>query len=305
MRKLYKSTGIKRFDHAISSLDNHLSISGKSISTRKSYNSYLYRFILFSNKLPDECTKNEIVNLILNLQTERGFQSAILKFFVYSIRYYLKNIVERMDLFTKIPIPRTKHYDIEVLNINEVISLFDHCKNNRDRLILQLLYETGIRINELINLNFQDFDLYNNTLTIRNSKNNKTRTVYFGNNIIKLVQIYHNSNKSLFSNSPSNMQFHPFFSLSRSGIRFMMQSVVKRSGINKRVTPHLLRHAFAVHYLNFGGTIYQLQKLLGHNHLTTTFHYLQYAVLPESKNISILDKVVKIKHSNNFIILRA
>lgn len=305
MKKLYNSTGIKKFDLAILSLDNHLIISGKSNSTRRNYNRALYKFIINANKLPDECSKNEIVNIIIKFKNEKGFQSATLKNYIYAIKYYLKNIAERMDLFTKIPTPQIKKYNVEILNIDEINLLFESCRNTRDLLIIQLLYETGIRIKELLNISFQDFDLHNRTLTIRNSKNKKTRTVYFGVNLINTLKIYHNSNRSLFYDSPNNKQFHPFFNLSRSGIRHIMKSIIKRSGINKRVTPHLLRHAFAVHYLNFGGTIYQLQKLLGHSHLTTTFYYLEYAVLPENKNISILDKLIEVKNENVFYLNRA
>ena len=300
MKKSYRLTGIKRFDFAISSLDNHLIISGKSHATRRNYNRVLYKFIINANKLPDECTKNEIINTIIKIQNINGFKSATLKIYIYAIKYYLKNIAERMDLFTKIPTPQIKKYDVEILNIDEVNLLFKSCKNSRDLLITQLLYETGIRIKELLNIKFQDFDLHNKSLTIRNGKNRKTRTVYFGVNLINTLKVYHNSNRSLFYDSPNDKQFHPFFNLSRSGIRHILKSIIKRSGIKKRVTPHLLRHAFAVHYLNFGGTIYQLQKLLGHSHLTTTFYYLQYAVLPDNKNISILDKLIETKDRNIF-----
>ena len=83
-----------------------------------------------------------------------------------------------MDLFTIIPIPNVKKYVVEILNIQEVNLLFESCKNQRDLLILQLLYETGVRIKELLNLNLQDFDLHNKSLTIRDSKNQKTSYVY-------------------------------------------------------------------------------------------------------------------------------
>ncbi len=305
MRKIKNLTGDEKFDSAILSLDNHLFISGKAMATRKRYNFALCKFIMRTNKLPEECTKNEIINIILDIQEQRGFQSSTLKHYIYAIRYYLKNVVERMDLFSRIPIPKTKFYDVEILNLHEVESLFSAAKNCRDLLILQLLYETGVRIKELLNIQSHDFDLYHKTLIIKNSKNQKTRIVHFGENLKRTLLQYQKINTSLFSASFINSNFHPFFTISRSSVRYIIKTAVKNCGIQKRVTPHLLRHAFAVHYLNFGGTIYQLQKLLGHSHLTTTFYYLQYAILPESKNISILDKLMNHIQSNQINLIRA
>jgi len=72
-------------------------------------------------------------------------------------------------------------------------------------------------------------------------------------------------------------------------VQHIVRQIVKRSGLKKRISPHTLRHTFAVHYLNAGGTLFHLQKLLGHQNLTTTLHYLKYAHLPEAKTLSVLD----------------
>jgi len=305
MRKFYTLTGIPKFDYALKSLDNHLAISSKAIQTRKAYSRSLNFFMTFSRKLPDECKRNELINIIMEIKKNRGFGNSGLKHYIYGVRYYLKNIAHRMDLYIHLPTPVRKHYDVEILNVHEMNLLFRNCRNIRNLFIIQLLYETGIRIGELLSIKYHDFDLHHKSLTILNSKNRKTRTVYFGTQLKTLIEVYHLQNKSLFSNTLDNKDFHPFVPLSRGGIRFMMNSLVKRSGVKKNVTPHLLRHAFAVHYLNFGGTIYQLQKLLGHSHLVTTFNYLQYAILPESLNISILDKLLNATNNHQLKLLRA
>lgn len=305
MRKVYKRTGNTLFDHAIIAFDYHLEISGKAIATRKAYNKSLVSFLNVSNKLPEHCSKNEILEVIIKIKNKHGFGSSTLKHYIYGLRYYLKNVVDRMDLYMKIPIPKTKAYDFDVLNVEEVNLLFQNCSNIRNLFILQLFYETGIRLNELLSVNYQDFDIFHKTLTIRNSKNNKTRVVHFGEKLKNILLEYNRLNRSLFSKTKNEYQFHPFINLSRSGVRYMIRSVTKRSGIQKRVSSHLLRHAFAVHYLNFGGKIYQLQKLLGHSHLITTMCYLQYAVLPSGQNISILDKLLECCNEINGDLMRA
>lgn len=295
--KIFKTFGVKKFDFALSLLDNHLNISGKSISTRKKYSRTLRQFIITLNKLPEECNKNEIIAFFVSFKEENKISNSTLKNHIYSIKYYLKHIVDRIDLFDKIPTPVSKPFNINILNIHEINLLMESCKDCREKLIVQLLYETGIRISELVNLNINDFDLYNKFLVIRNSKNKKNRMVYFGDNLISTLIDYNNCYRNLFSHSLFTRKYNSFIRISKSTVRRVLKNIVKRCGINKRVTPHSLRHAFAVHYLNFGGTLYQLQKLLGHSHLETTFHYLQHATLPDSMNISILDKLFEIKQN--------
>lgn len=289
--KLHKKTGIKKFDFALLSLDNHLNISGKSLSTRKTYSRCLHSFILVSNKIPEECSKEEIIACILMIKENRGFKSATLKHYIYSIKYYLTHIAERMDLISKIPIPYVKKYNIHVLTSHEIYRMFEACKSPKERFVIQLLYDTGIRVGELTRLCVNDFDFYNHSILIRDSKNRKTRTVYFGKNFTKTFNEYYNSTKTLFSDFFLNKEFHPFLRFSKKRVNKILKDLAKRSRIKHKISAHSFRHAFAVHYLNFGGTIYQLQKLLGHSYLSTTCHYLQYAILPESKNFSVLDKL--------------
>lgn len=288
---IYSTTGVAKFDYALESLDNHLALSGKAMSTRKRYTFVLYRFMTTYNRLPEECTKQEIVNYFMRCKKSKGFHSTTIRSYMCGLKYYLKHIVHRLDLYEQIPNPATRKYDINVLTIREVNTLFENCRNYRELLIIQLLYETGIRVGELTKLNLDDIDFDNQTITVRNSKNGNTRTISFGDNLCRTIRMYLNTNKSLFSDSLFYQKFHPFMPITRSSLRSILKALVRRSGITKRVNLHSMRHTFAVHYLNFGGTIYQLQKILGHSHLSTTIHYLKYAVLPESSHISVIDKL--------------
>lgn len=295
MRKKYLNTGVDKFNSALLALDNHIAICGKSISTRNRYTQVLYEFVMELRKLPEECTKTEIINYFMKCKNERDIGYSTLRGYMGGIKYYLKHIAERMDLFGKIPNPITKKYDITVLSLKEINLLFQNSQNMRELIIIQILYETGIRVSELVNLNLDDFDFYNKMLTIRNSKHRRTRTINFGDGLYSSLKLYIQNYNSLFCNIAVTREFHPFMPLSKKKIRFLLHDLAARSGIKKRVNVHSLRHTFAVHYLNFGGTLYQLQKLLGHSALSTTLHYLQHAVLPESKHVSVMDELMKLK----------
>jgi len=289
MKKLYKTTGISKFDNGLSNLDNHLHLSGKSISTRRIYSNALHKFICSKNKLPDECNQYEIVQYFIDYKQKNSLKNSSLKHYIFAIKYYLLNVASRPELFGRIPIPKVKNYNIEVLSVKEMNHLLKTCNNLRERMIIELLYETGIRISELAKLEMEDFDFYHNSITIKNSKNMKTRTVTFGTNLKSTLKQYILVNNSIFSDSLFNNRFHPFITISKRGISAILKSVVQRSKLTKRVNVHSLRHTFSVHYLNFGGSIFQLQKLLGHRNIETTCHYLQYTVLKDFKVISNLD----------------
>ncbi len=295
----YKTTGIKRFDKALRKLDYHLSLKGSSISTRRLYANELHKFIVKFNKLPEELSAEEIIEFYMEYKTVHGIKYPSLKMRMYAMRYYLDNIANRLDLFTKIPIPRTRYYEMEVLTTGEISTILKSCINIRERLIVQMLYETGMRISELIKLNIDDIDFTTKTIIIRESKNGVNRSVTFGSRLESTLRKYLNQNISLFSQSLITRKYHPFISISSTGIRYILNRIVARTNIKKRVNVHALRHAFAVHYLNFGGTIYKLQRLLGHKFISTTIHYLEFASLKEGKDISILDTLSTLQYKHN------
>jgi len=134
--------------------------------------------------------------------------------------------------------------------------------------------------------------------SIRNSKGNKTRVVQYGQALRHTLNQYYRvrgglPKECLIDSIVVKDKEQP---ISKRGIQHIVRQVVKRSGLKKKISPHTLRHTYAVHFLNFGGTLPQLQQLLGHEYLSTTLHYLKYAVLPDSQTISPLDKLKEYEH---------
>ncbi len=277
---------------AIRLLKNHMILAGKSKRTINSYVSIITRIIKKLKRLPEECSKHELIDFLIKYKTTKDCKNSTIKIFVYALRYYLINVAENLDLSFKIPCPKIKPYNIQVLSINEIKSLLNACSDSRQKLIIQILYETGMRLSELEKLSLENIDFDFKCITILNSKNKRSRTVKFGEALEKAIRNYLSDFPSLFSNTLFANKLHPFIPLSSNGIYWNLKYISKKTNITKNVFPHLLRHTFAVHYLNFGGTIYQLKNILGHENMATTLNYLQYSLLPESKNISILDTLM-------------
>jgi len=148
---------------------------------------------------------------------------------------------------------------------------------------------------ELANLKLHHIDFNLKTISIINGKHNKTRTVGFGASLEKTIRKYLNDFPTLFDNTLFTNKLHPILPLSSRGIQWNLKYISKKTNIRKKISPHILRHTFAVHYLNFGGTLYHLQRILGHVRMRTTLNYLQYSSIPEWKKVSVLDTLNSIE----------
>jgi len=266
-----------------------MSLKNHAFATRKSYLRGLRELMLYYQKLPEECTVEEIKAFLVYQRDEKQYSSSTVNLRVCGLKYYFREVVHRLELVVKIPNPRIQKYDTEVLTPGEICQLRRACRDMRQLLILNLLYDTGMRVREVIRLRVSDFDKHSRTITIRNSKGRKTRVVHYGEELRSILQRYCKARGGVPPNTLLESYKERGKPLTMRGVQHIVRQIVKRSGLKKRIHPHTLRHTFAVHYLNAGGTLFNLQKLLGHENLTTTLHYLKYAQLPESLTISVLD----------------
>lgn len=160
------------------------------------------------------------------------------------------------------------------LYYNELEELFNACDLNdfysvRDRLLLEMLYATGMRVGELEMVKVKDLNLYDNSIKIL-GKGNKERIVYYGDYAKEILDMYLDSRDDkceyLFINNKKER-------LTARGIRYILDKIVKKACLNTKVSPHMLRHSFATHLLNEGCDLLSVQELLGHESLRATQVY--------------------------------
>lgn len=168
----------------------------------------------------------------------------------------------------------------DVLSIDEIDILLttpDATKNNgyRDRTMLELLYATGIRVSELINIEVEDVNLLMGFIKVF-GKGNKERIIPLGETVIDLLKTYiEDVRPQLLKRQVThmlflNMQGKP---LTRQGIWKIIKQTGVNAGIQKRLTPHTLRHSFATHLLENGADLRAVQEMLGHSDISTTQLY--------------------------------
>jgi len=153
----------------------------------------------------------------------------------------------------------------------------------RNRAIFWLLYDTGIRVSELCGLRVNDFDRKHGVITVK-GKGSKERRIALGNNCIRNVLYYldrHRPDEEELGEWGSSGEDHLFLAetrtpLTKNGVEMLFKRVRERAGIvDRRMSPHILRHTFAIRYLISGGDPFSLQELLGHEDLETVKMYMR------------------------------
>lgn len=215
-------------------------------------------------------------NLKLKNSTIGRHMSSVRSFYAFLVTH---KVLEK-NIFKTISNPKIPKKIPNFIYSNELDKLFSSCENQtplgkRNKLILELLYATGVRIGELVSIQIKDIDF--SALSIKvEGKGSKTRIVYYGEYMSDALDDYlcngrgvligHMKHDFLFVNSRGNK-------ITTNGIRNALDKVIKTSGLKHKISPHVLRHTFATHLLESGADLKSVQELLGHSSLTTTQIY--------------------------------
>jgi integrase/recombinase XerC len=149
---------------------------------------------------------------------------------------------------------------------------------NRNRILLELLYATGMRVSEICNLEVKQLNFYNNTIKV-NGKGKKDRIVVLYDSIADMLKYYVDFTRSNLLSISGNEEIRNVFinykgtPLTPRGVRKIINTIIDDCAINKHVSPHMIRHSFATSLLNNGADLRIVQELLGHENLQTTQIY--------------------------------
>lgn len=252
----------------------------------KSYLFDIEKYLLFMQNnninMIDKIKKDDIINYInyldelVMLSTYSIARKMVsLKSFHYflNIKYFIEDIsvnIENPKFYKKIP---------NALSIEEIDNLLniklDDAFSYRNKAMLELMYATGLRVSELCNLVINDINLDDNYVKCF-GKGSKERIVPFGNTAHEYLKIYIEEYRNKLTKQV--IDEHLFLNnhgkkMSRQGFLFIIKSICREKGINKNITPHMLRHSFATHLLQNGADLRSIQIMLGHSNLSTTQIY--------------------------------
>ena len=194
-------------------------------------------------------------------------------------KYLARNNKIKTNPFSLCSLPKKDNLLPKFLYYNELEEMFSSCDTSnlgiRNRCILELLYATGMRVGELVNIKLNDIDLKEKYIKIL-GKGNKERIVYFGDYAKEYLEKYiYEVRDNLLKNKKSDYLFinNSGTNLSSRGVELIVKNIIKETSIKSNITPHVLRHTFATHLLNEGCDILSVQELLGHESLRATQIY--------------------------------
>ena len=269
-------------DKYIEKIKVELKLRACSNRTISSYVFFLKPF-LESIENPETLSLDNTKNFLAGLIDKYSNKSRALA--ISSLRFFFKRVVDRPDIFVKLEVPKKERTLPIVLSVSEVKALMAAPKFEKTSLILKMLYASGLRVSELVNLTPNDLDFNENTGWVRKGKGKKDRLFKIADSISKQLQKY------LKNNQGSAYVFSEKIPLSTRNIQLLIKRAAKNANISKKVTPHTLRHSFATHLLEGGENLLVIQQLLGHENLETTRIYTHISQEQIKKVKSPLDKL--------------
>ena len=265
--------------YLVSEFLNYIRNKNYSLNTIISYINDLYYFHEFVKMDFDKVKYDDIRDYLeyLNLKKEKSTSvsrkiSSLKSFYKF---LYKNDYMDKKDYpLVKVTYPKKEKKLPKFLYYNDLLEIINESSKDkdgvRDRLIIEMLYATGVRVSELVNIKLNDID-FNNKRIIVCGKGNKERIVYYGDYAEEVLNKYlkthvRKNNNYLFLNSKGEQ-------ITDGGIRYIIDNIMKKLSIKTHVTPHVLRHTFATDMLNNGCDIKVDQELLGHSSLKATEIY--------------------------------
>ncbi len=223
------------------------------------------------------------IRLYFNYLDEKKFSKTTIARHISSVRNFYKYLVRnekvKSNPFNLVSSPKKDKKLPKFLYSNELEELFSIPDLNdvlgiRNRLILELLYATGIRVGECEYIKLSDIDFSNRSIKIL-GKGNKERYVYFGRVALEYLNFYLDKSRPFLDtkNSPYLLLNKNGSRLTARGIRLILDKIIEKSSLKLHISPHTLRHTFATHMLEAGCDILSVQELLGHESLKATQIY--------------------------------
>ena len=271
MKKISETKKYNEFNH----YEDELRVRGYSKKSIEAYAYFNQRLLKFTGKKTREINQGDIKRFLLNLIDNYGAKAATINLAISSFKsYYLEyrgrkfvKSLKRSKGEKKVPVYLTK---------KEVLAMVDSVSNAKHKLLIELLYSSGLRVGEAVKLKIEDIYFNEGFLLVKQGKGKKDRYVImsnkFVNDLIKFLENRNDNNPYIFVSNhdkKSNISNH----ISIRTAEKIVKIAAKRAGIKRRVFPHALRSSFATQLYRNGVDVFSIQKLMGHSRTETTKGY--------------------------------
>jgi site-specific recombinase XerD len=258
-----------------------------AVNTQLSYVQQVSLFARHFNKSPEQLGPEDIRAYQVYLTDEKKLAPGSVLIAVAALRFLYKVSLKRDWPFDDvIPAPKKPQKLPVVLSPEEVLQFLGCVGSTMHRAILSTCYAAGLRISEAIRLKPTDIDSQRMVIRVDQGKGQKDRYVMLSPKLLEILRSWWRVSKPRHWLFPSDI---PGRHISKDAVEQACQKARRLSGIRKPITPHSLRHGFAVHLLESGTDVRTIQLLLGHRSLATTARYLRIATSKVCSTSSPLD----------------
>ncbi len=265
---------------SLETLKTELQLKGYSPITIKNYTFHNQKFLEFIKKSELDITLQDIKSYLSYLLAKKGLSKPTISLVKSALLFYYNKILQKN--FPNINTPKIDARLPVYLTKEEVKNLIQAATKLKSRLIIEILYSSGLRLAELLSLKVENLD-FNEKIGKVMGKGNKERLFFLSDKLIDELKTYqkkYNITQGYLILGKNQHQ------MKSRNVQKIVSNLAKKAGILKKITPHKLRHSFATHLLNSGVDIMVIQELLGHSRLQTTqiYTHLSTQELKKVKN---------------------
>jgi integrase/recombinase XerD len=243
-----------------------LELRGQSKNTIRNYRYTISNFLKFTNKSPENINEQDIKRYMIHLKNQKNATNRTIHRHLNALRSFFR--YQNIDIADKIQLPKLSKPLPKFLTREEIKILLEKTDRLRDKCLIRLLYSTGLRVSELVNLNKND--IKTESIHVISGKGAKDRIVFVDPRTQEMISHYiserNDDKEALFLSTHGER-------ISARTIQWLIKKYSKKAGIEKKVSPHVLRHSFATHMLEGDADIVVIKELLGHSNLATTQIY--------------------------------
>lgn len=247
----------------------YMKVRGYAPKTITSYTTCVFVLAKYFNKTPLTISSCVIEAFFLNMR-EKGRKESTLRLYYEAIKFFYKS----HGIMDRVPSMRF-HKEIDrlprILSPQDIERILASCTNMKFKTLFAIIYSSGLRISEALNLRLCDVDFERNTVFVHAGKNGKDRYTILAKSAQVLLKeymtIYRPSGRVFYSTDRET-------GLSPETVRRRFRKIISGLGLDTRLSIHTLRHCFATHSIENGTSLFHVMHLLGHAHIETTMKYL-------------------------------
>ena len=254
-----------------------MQLRGMSEHTQRSYKQHVIRFLDFCGKSATELDEEDARKFLIHLLREGKVCNATINGYSAAIRFFFAVTLNRKMNYLQMPRFKKQKTLPVLLSRQEVQQLIMECRNLKHRAYFLVAYGGGLRVSEIASLKVKDIDSKAMRIFVRGGKGGKDRYTVLSNECLCALRDYWSAYRPKHKDGWLFLGQGKYMHISDTGIARAFETWVKRLGIDKKVSMHSLRHAFATHLLEDGASIFQIKELLGHASLNSTTVYLHLA----------------------------